>query len=136
VYKDNMHNEVGFGFRLLRVLDRHNISFEHVPSGIDTMSLVIADAKLKGHLDEVLAEIRRDCSPKTVEVQSNMALVATVGIGMVRSIGTAAKLFTALHEAKVNVRMIDQGSSEMNIIVGVESDDLPNAVRAIYKAFA
>ncbi len=136
VYKDNMHNEIGFGYRLLRVLDRYNISFEHIPSGIDTMSLVVADAKLKEHLEAVLREIRRDCDPKTVELQSNMALIATVGKGMVRSIGTAAKLFTALNAANVNVRMIDQGSSEMNIIVGVESDDFETAVRAIYDAFA
>ena len=87
-------------------------------------------------LEAVLREIRRDCDPKTVELQSNMALIATVGKGMVRSIGTAAKLFTALNEANVNVRMIDQGSSEMNIIVGVESDDFETAVRAIYDAFA
>jgi len=136
VFKDNMHNEVGFGYRLLRVLDRHNISFEHVPSGIDTMSLVISDRNLKEHLEQILREIRRDCDPKSIELQSNMALIATVGKGMVRSIGTAAKLFNALYEAGINVRMIDQGSSEMNIIVGVESDDFAGAVRAIYKAFA
>lgn len=136
VYKDNMHNEVGFGYRMLRVLERYNVSFEHIPSGIDTMSLVVSDGKLKEHLESVLREIQRDCNPKTIELQSNMALVATVGTGMVRSRGVAAKLFAALYEAGVNVRMIDQGSSEMNIIVGVESDDLPVAVRAIYHAFA
>jgi len=136
VYKDNMHNEVGFGYRLLRVLDRYNISFEHVPSGIDTMSLVISDAKLKEHLETVLREIQRDCDPQSIEVHSNMALVATVGKGMIRSLGVAARLFGALYEAGVNVRMIDQGSSEMNIIVGVENDDLNTAVRAIYHAFA
>ncbi len=136
VYKDNMHNEVGFGYRLLRVLDRYNISFEHVPSGIDTMSLVVSDAKLKEHLESVLREIQRDCTPQSIELHSNMALVATVGKGMVRSRGVAAKLFAALSEAGVNVRMIDQGSSEMNIIVGVENDDFQTAVRAIYAAFA
>lgn len=136
VFKDNMHNEVGFGYRLLRVLDRYRVSFEHVPSGIDTMSLVVSDRNLKEHLEQILREIRRDCDPKSIELQSNMALIATVGKGMVRSVGTAAKLFTALYEAGINVRMIDQGSSEMNIIVGVESDDFAEAVRAIYKAFA
>ena len=136
VYKDNMHNEVGFGYRLLRVLDRYNISFEHVPSGIDTMSLVISDAKLKEHLEAVLREIQRDCEPQSIEVHSNMALVATVGNGMIRSLGVAARLFGALYEAGVNVRMIDQGSSEMNIIVGIENDDLNAAVKAIYRAFA
>ena len=136
VYKDNMHNEVGFGYRLLRVLDRHNISFEHIPSGIDTMSLVISDERLKDNLEAVLREIQQECSPQSIELHSNMALVATVGKGMIRSLGVAARLFNALCEAGINVRMIDQGSSEMNIIVGVENDDLHNAVRAIYKAFA
>ena len=136
VYKDNMHNEVGFGYRLLRVLDRYNISFEHVPSGIDTMSLVISDLKLKEHLEQVLREIQRDCEPQSIEVHSNMALIATVGKGMVHALGVAARLFGALYQAGVNVRMIDQGSSEMNIIVGIENDDLETAVKAIYKAFA
>ncbi len=136
VYKDNMHNEVGFGYRLLRVLDRYNISFEHVPSGIDTMSLVISDTKLKEHLEQVLREIQRDCEPQSIELHSNMALVATVGKGMIHSLGVAARLFGALYEAGVNVRMIDQGSSEMNIIVGIENDDLETAVKAIYRAFA
>ena len=136
VYKDNMHNEVGFGYRLLRVLDRYNISFEHVPSGIDTMSLVISDGKLKEHLEQVLREIQRDCEPQSIEVHSNMALVATVGKGMVHALGVAARLFGALYQAGVNVRMIDQGSSEMNIIVGIENDDLETAVKAIYHAFA
>ena len=136
VYKDNMHNEVGFGYRLLRVLDRYNISFEHIPSGIDTMSLVIQETKLKEHLEQVLREIQRDCEPQSIEVHSNMALVATVGKGMIRSLGVAARLFGSLYEAGVNVRMIDQGSSEMNIIVGIENDDLNTAVKAIYHAFA
>jgi len=136
VYKDNMHNEVGFGYRLLRVLDRYNISFEHIPSGIDTMSLVISDGKLKEHLEQVLREIQRDCEPQSIEVHSNMALIATVGKGMIHTLGVAARIFNALYQAKVNVRMIDQGSSEMNIIVGIENDDLEAAVRAIYQAFA
>ncbi|MEG1525422.1 MAG: aspartate kinase [Clostridia bacterium] len=136
VYKDNMHNEIGFGYRLLRVLERYNISFEHVPSGIDTMSLVISDDKLRDNLEAVLREIQHDCDPQSIELHSNMALVATVGKGMIRSLGVAARLFNALYEAGINIRMIDQGSSEMNIIVGIENDDLNNAVRAIYKAFA
>ncbi len=136
VYKDNMHNEVGFGYRMLRVLDRYNVSFEHVPSGIDTMSLVVSDSKLKQNLEAILREIQRDCDPQSIELHSNMALVAVVGKGMIRSLGVAARVFTSLYEAGVNVRMIDQGSSEMNIIVGVENEDLHNAVRAIYQAFA
>ena len=136
VYKDNMHNEVGFAFRMLRVLDRHNISFEHIPSGIDTMSIVIEDSKLEGQRDVIVREIMRDCEPGTIDLTTHVALIATVGTGMVRAKGTAAKLFNALYEAGVNVRMIDQGSSEMNIIVGVDEDDFDAAVRAIYGAFA
>ena len=117
------------------MLDRYNISFEHVPSGIDTMSLVISDGKLKEHLEQVLREIQRDCEPQSIEVYSNMALVATVGKGMIRSLGVAARLFGALYEAGVNVRMIDQGSSEMNIIVGVHNNDFEKSIRAIYGAF-
>ncbi len=136
VTKDNMHKEVGFGYRLLRVLSHNNISFENCPSGIDTMSLVIDDRFLKGKLDTVISDIRRDCEPNTIEVTSQIALIATVGKGMVRSKGVSAKLFRALYEADVNVRIIDQGSSEMNIIVGVEQQDFADAVRAIYAAFA
>ena len=135
LYKDNMHNEVGFGYRLLRVLERHNISFEHAPSGIDTMSLVISDVNLRDHLEEVLREIQEECNPNSIELQTNMALIATVGKGMVRSRGVAARLFHALYQAGVNIRMIDQGSSEMNIIVGVESADFEKALIAIYDAF-
>ena len=135
VYKDNMHNEVGFGYRLLRVLDRHGISFEHIPSGIDTMSLVISESKLKNDLEAVLREIQRECEPQSIELHSDMALIAIVGKGMVRSLGVAARVFAALYKARINVRMIDQGSSEMNIIVGVENDDLKPAIKAIYEAF-
>ncbi len=95
-----------------------------------------AKKHLRESLEAGLREIERDCEPQSFELHSNMALVATVGKGMIRSLGVAARLFNSLYEAGVNVRMIDQGSSEMNIIVGVENDDLPTAVRAIYRAFA
>lgn len=136
VTKDNMHKEIGFGYRLLRVLSHNNISFENCPSGIDTMSLVIDDKFLGGKLDNVISEIRRDCEPNTIEVTSRIALIATVGRGMIRSKGVSAKLFRALSDADVNVRIIDQGSSEMNIIVGVEEQDFVDAVKAIYNAFS
>jgi aspartate kinase len=130
-----MNAEVGFGHRLLGVLERHAINFEHLPSGIDTMSLVIADRELEGKLEDVLSGIRADCQPDGLDVQPSMALVATVGRGMAYTPGMAAKLFTALGEAGVNIRMIDQGSSELNIIVGIAADDFETAVRAIYEAF-
>ncbi len=108
-----------------------------MPSGIDTLSLVIADNQLEnGKLDAALNELRKQCEPDSIIVSRNMALIATVGRGMIHTVGVSARLFAALSEAGVNVRMIDQGSSELNIIVGVENDDFETAVRAIYGAFS
>ncbi|MCL2672347.1 MAG: aspartate kinase [Clostridiales bacterium] len=135
VNKDNMHKEVGFGYRLLRVLHRNNISFENAPSGIDTMSVIIDDAHLIGKLDTVIEQIKRDCDVQQIEVSSGIALIATVGKGMARRLGVSATLFSALCAAGVNVRVIDQGSSEMNIIVGINETDFEVALRAIYAAF-
>jgi aspartate kinase len=130
-----MNGELGFGRRLLSVLEVNGVSFEHMPSGIDTMSLVIADAQLNDKLEKLLAGIRQECQPDSLDVYPNMALVATVGRGMAHIPGMASKLFSALAKAHINVRMIDQGSSEINIIVGVETADFDNAVRAVYEAF-
>ncbi len=135
IEKALMNQELGFGRRLLTVLEANGISFEHMPSGIDTMSVVIADKQLGGKIEKVLDEIRSECKPDSIEVFPNLALIATVGRGMARHPGTAAKLFHALAGAGVNVRMIDQGSSEINIIVGVETPDFEKAMRAIYTAF-
>jgi aspartate kinase len=136
VEKAMMNAEVGFGRRLLNVLEVNGISYEHTPSGIDTMSVVVADKQLEGKLDKVLEEIRVECHPDVLDVYPNMALIATVGRGMAYTPGIAAKVFNALAAANVNIRMIDQGSSEINIIIGVDSNDFENAVRAIYNTFA
>jgi aspartate kinase len=135
IEKALMNQELGYGRRILSVLEANGISFEHMPSGIDTISLVIADRQLGRKLDKVIQEIKAECAPDSVELFPNMALVATVGRGMAHTPGIAAKLFTALGKDGINVRMIDQGSSEINIIVGVENEDLERAVRAIYGAF-
>lgn len=135
IYKNDMNSEVGFIKRVLSILENYNISVEHVPSGIDTVSIVIATKALDGILDDIVEDIYKKLSADTVEVHQNMALIATVGHGMTRTRGVAAKLFTALAERGVNIRMIDQGSSEMNIIVGVENEDFETAIKAIYSAF-
>lgn len=135
VEKALMNAEVGFGRRLLDVLEHNQISFEHMPSSIDTMSVVIADSALNDKLDDVLDQIRRNCQPDSLDVYPNMALIATVGRGLAHTPGMAAQLFGALGGADINIRMIDQGSSELNIIVGVEADDFAQAVRTIYDAF-
>ena len=130
-----MNEEVGYAERVLGVLRRHAVSFEHMPSGIDTLSLVIADAQLEGKLDALVADLQRELGPDHLEVDADLALIATVGRRMRTRPGMAATLFRALGEAGVNIRMIDQGSSELNIIVGVNEHQFEDAVRAIYGAF-
>jgi aspartate kinase len=133
--KTLMNHEVGFSRRVLDVFEHLGIAYEHMPSGIDTLSVVIDDRQLGDKLDQVLEEIAAAVAPDELKAIRGMALVATVGKGMNHHLGVAARLFTALAEAGINIRMIDQGSSEQNIIVGVEEADLKPAIKAIYHAF-
>ncbi len=135
IYKNMMSTERGFVRRILAILEDFDISFEHLPSGIDTVSVVVSKKNVDGRLDELLEAFQRQLDPDTMEVFDNMALIATVGCGMNRRKGVSATLFTALANADVNIRMIDQGSSEMNIIVGVENTEFERAIKAIYEAF-
>ena len=135
LYKNMMSSERGFVRRILGILDDYDINFEHLPSGIDTVSVVMSNKSINGRIDEVLDEFRTRLRPDSIDVFENMALIATVGHGMSFRPGVSARLFSALAEAGVNIRMIDQGSSEMNIIVGVENKDFETAIRAIYQAF-
>jgi len=135
LYKNMMNSEIGFVKRLLTILENNEIAFEHLPSGIDTVCLVISKKQLEGKLTDLIEDIEKRLKPDSVEIYQDMALIATVGLGMSRRLGVSATLFTALSNAKVNVRMIDQGSSEMNIIVGVENDHFETAIKAIYDAF-
>lgn len=134
--KQLMNAEIGFARKVLSVLEKDGINFEHMPSGIDTLSLVIESKYLAGGvLDTLIGQIKEAVHPDYVRVLEDIALVATVGHGMTASVGTSARLFTALSQAGVNVRMIDQGSSEINIIVGIDNADYEKCVRAIYFAF-
>ncbi len=135
IYKNMMTAERGFVKRLLEILDDYEVPLEHMPSGIDTLSIVVSDKKLNGKMDDMLEEIQRKLQPDTIDVFENMSLIATVGSGMAKRRGVSARLFTALSEVGVNIRMIDQGSSEMNIIVGVENKDFETAIKAIYQVF-
>lgn len=135
ISKNGLSGERGFIRKLAGILEDNDIAIEHLPSGIDTVSIVIDNKALDGRLDEIVEEIQRQMKPDNIETFDNMALIATVGSGMSARTGVSAKLFTALAEAGVNVRMIDQGSSEMNIIVGVENKDFEKAIKAIYGAF-
>lgn len=135
IEKDKMNSEVGFGRNVLRALEKSNVSFEHMPSGVDTMSVVIQTDALTGKETAILDEIRSRVHPDQLFIENDLALIAVVGRGMKSARGTAAILFTALAEARVNIKMIDQGSSELNIIIGVDDQDFEVAMRAIYNAF-
>jgi len=135
IEKDMMNSELGFGRRVLQALEENGVSYEHFPSGIDTMSIVIATKSLAKKRGEIMAAICKAVDPENIFIEDNMALIATVGRGMVKAKGTAARVFMALANAGVNVRMIDQGSSELNIIVGVDEHDYIPALRAIYNEF-
>ena len=135
IYKNMLAGERGFIRRILSILEDFDMSIEHVPTGIDTISIVLSNKTLDGRLDEVMEAIEKQVSPDHMEAFEDIALIATVGHGMSRRPGTSATLFTALANAEVNIRMIDQGSSELNIIVGVQNKDFNKAIKAIYEAF-
>ncbi len=135
IEKTLMNKERGFGFRVLDVLEGFGIAWEHMPTGIDDLSLIIRDEELGDLGDKVLAELSKRCEPDDISLTPGLAMIATVGKGMNHHVGVAARLCGALAGAGVNIRVLDQGASEMNIIIGVEEQDLARAVRAIYYAF-
>ena len=136
IYKNMMIRERGYVRRILGILEEFDCNFEHIPSGIDTVSVVVSNKDLDGRLEELVAAFEKRLEPDNIECFENMALIATVGYGMNRRKGVAAKLITAIANADINLRMIEQGSSEINIIIGVENHDFEPAIRAIYNAFA
>ena len=135
IEKDSMNSEVGFGRKVLEVFEENEISFEHLPSGIDTMSVVVASATLDSRREKVMNAIVRAVKPDSVFIEDELALIAVVGRGMVKAKGTSARVCDALARADINIRIIDQGSSELNIIVGVDDEEYEDALRAIYSEF-
>ncbi len=133
--KDRMNAELGFGRKVLEVLERLGISFEHLPSGVDTMCIVVATAAIEGKREQILEGICRSVSPDSVAIDDGLALIAVVGRGMVAAKGTAQRVFAAIADANINIKMIDQGSGELNIIIGVKESDYEGAICAIYKEF-
>lgn len=130
-----MNKEHGFGRKVLSIFEEHGVNWEHMPTGIDTLSLIVRDSELKGKAEAIETALRKQLEPDELTMTSGFAIIATVGLGMNHHVGVAARLTGAIAGAGINLRVIDQGSSEMNIIIGVEGRDLENAVRAIYKAF-
>ena len=135
IEKAMMNTEVGFGRKVLSVFEKSGISFEHMPSGIDTMTIFVHQSEFEDHEQSVIAGIHRAVEPDVVELESDLALIAVVGRGMRSNRGTAGRVFSALAHARVNVKMIDQGSSEWNIIIGVKNADFETAIKAIYDIF-
>ena len=137
IEKDMMNSEIGFGRRVLDVLEDNDISFEHLPSGVDTMSVIVSSSSIKEEFkrERILTSINKRVHPDSIVIEDGLALLAVVGRGMVKAKGTAARVFSAISAAGINIRMIDQGSSELNIIIGVEEHDLEKALTAIYHEF-
>ena len=135
IEKDMMNAEIGFGRKVLEAFEKYGISFEHMPSGVDTMTVIVHQSEFEEKEQQVIAGIHRLVQPDFVEMESDLALIAVVGRGMKSQRGTAGRIFSALAHANVNVKMIDQGSSELNIIIGVENRDFETALKAIYDIF-
>ncbi len=135
IEKDMMNSEVGFGRRVLEVLEDNDIPFEHLPSGVDTMSVVVSSPLLEERHDKVMAMMQRVTKADSITIEHEIALIAVVGRAMVKAKGTAARVFDAVSNAGINIRIIDQGSSELSIIIGVENHDFEAALTAIYKEF-
>jgi aspartate kinase len=133
--KDMMNSEVGFCRKALQAFEENGISIEHMPSGIDTMTVFVHQAEFEGKEQQVISALRRLAKPDVIDLEADLALIAVVGRGMKSTRGTAGRIFSALAHANVNVRMIDQGSSELNIIIGISNDDFEKAIKAIYDIF-
>ena len=135
IEKAMMNSEIGFCRKVLQVFEEHDISIEHMPSGIDTMTIFVHKDEFEEKEQQVLSAIHKTVKPDHIELESDLALIAVVGRGMRATRGTAGRIFSALAHAHINVKMIDQGSSELNIIIGVRHDDFKNAIRALYEIF-
>jgi len=135
IEKAMMNNELGFCRKVLEVLEKNGLSFEHMPSGIDTMSLFLPSDKFEHLEDKVISQLRKEVNPDNIEVEHNIALIAVVGRGMRKTRGTAGRIFSSLAHKRINVKMIDQGSSELNIIIGVSESDFSEALSGIYDMF-
>ena len=135
IYKEGLSTERGFVRKLAEIMEDFDITLEHIPNGIDTISAVLKNELVDGRLDEILERIQSVLSPDQIEADEDLAIIATVGHGMSYRPGTAAKLFSARARNDINIRMIDQGSSELNIIVGVKASDFEKAIEAIYREF-
>lgn len=135
IEKDKMNSEVGFGRKVLQAFEENGISFEHMPSGIDTLSVFVHQPEFEGREQHVLSTLHRLAQPDSIEIDADLALIAVVGRGMKSNRGVAARVLASLAHKNINIKMIDQGSSELNIILGVKNEDFEPAIQAIYDIF-
>lgn len=135
IEKDMMNGELGFGRRVLEVLENLGIPFEHMPTGIDTISVVVPSHSLQGKQGSLLSVLQEAVRPDALTIEDGFALLAVVGRGMAKAQGVIARFCAALAAAHIDIRMVDMGSSGMNLIVGVSESDFEAAMRAIYAAF-
>ena len=135
IEKDKMNAEIGFGRKVLEAIEDEGVTFEHLPSGIDTMSVVLSADLTKKQRKKIVSSISASCEPDDIGFEDGFALIAVVGRGMQRAKGTAARVFKAVADADINVRMIDQGSSEVSIILGINEKDFEKCINAIYDEF-
>ena len=135
IEKDMMNSEIGFGRKVLQVFEDNGLSFEHMPSGIDTLTVYVHQSEFEEKEQNIISGLHRAVAPDAIDLEADLALIAVVGRGMRRNRGTAGRIFSALAHNHVNVKMIDQGTSELNIIIGVENRDFETAIRAIYDIF-
>ncbi len=136
MYKANMSSKRSFIRRILGILEDYSCSFERIPSGIDTVSVIIPGQDIGGRLEEMMDTFKERLNPDSIEADEHVSMIATVGWGMSKRPGVAARLFTAIANADINLRLIEQGSSEVNIIIGVANNDYEKAIRAIYNEFS
>ncbi len=135
VEKLRMTEDLSFFRKLVSIFESNDVPIAHMPSAIDSVSVIVADSHLNGKLKKIIEEIRIYCNPDSIDAFPSMALVAVVGRGMIKRKGISAKIFSALSTNEVNIRMISQGSSEINVIIGIENKDFQQAIRSIYDAF-
>ena len=133
--KDMMNAEIGFGRKVLEVFEKNGLSFEHMPSGIDTMTVFVSMEDFISKEHQVIAQLHQAVNPDTIELEANLSLIAVVGRGMKNGVGIASRVFTALAESGISIKMLDQGSSELSIIIGIDDDHFEDAIRAIYNKF-
>ena len=135
IYKNMMNKEIGFVRRALAVIEEAGVSFDHIPTGIDSLSMFIATSELEDKLEDIIEALNMQLRPDEISVENRIGLIAVVGRKMRRSVGAAAKICSVLAQNGINIRMLNQGTNEINVIVGVDADDFARATQVIYEGF-